>query len=105
MAQGFTHAVHKTRMVLAAAVFCALAFATMGAVAETFTNADPDASSVIDEARALEISQAAIGRTVGDYTFRDTRGHKVRISDFRGKPLVISMNHVHLPAGSLRRKW
>ena len=54
----------------------------------TLSNAEPGA---LDEKKALAISQAAIGREVGDYSFRDTTGHRVKLSDFRGKPLVISL--------------
>jgi len=45
----------------------------------------------LDEKKALAISQAAIGRQIGDYSFRDTNGGRVKLSDFRGKPLVISL--------------
>lgn len=44
---------------------------------------DPDA--------ALEVSQAAIGRTLGNHWFLDSRGQRVTIGDYAGKPLVISM--------------
>lgn len=44
---------------------------------------DPDA--------ALEISQAAIGRTLADHSLTDTAGNAVSLHDFAGKPLVISM--------------
>jgi protein SCO1 len=44
---------------------------------------DPDA--------ALEISQAAIGRLLGNHSFMDSDGNAVAIHDFAGKPLVISM--------------
>jgi len=50
-----------------------------------------------DEAEALKISQGAIGNQLGDYTFLDRSGRKVRISDYRGKPLVISMIYTHCP--------
>ena len=40
---------------------------------------------------ALEISQAAIGRVLGNFSFMDTHGKTVAIHDFAGKPLVISM--------------
>ncbi len=40
--------------------------------------------------QALRISQAAVGRVVADQTFRDSNGKTVRLSDFRGKPLVVS---------------
>ena len=55
------------------------------------SNSDPDGSVQIDEEQALAVSQAAIGRQVKDYVFRDTRGQHVRFADLRGKPLVISM--------------
>ncbi len=48
----------------------------------------PAAALVADE--ALKISQAALGRTVGDYTFRDTKGRPVTLRSFRGKPLVVN---------------
>lgn len=48
------------------------------------------AGAALDEQRALRESQAAIGRVVGDYRFTDTEGAAVRLSSFRGKPLVVS---------------
>jgi len=39
---------------------------------------------------ALEHSQAAIGRPVGDFVFRDSTGRTVRLSDYRGRPLLVS---------------
>ncbi|MBI5439434.1 MAG: SCO family protein [Nitrosomonadales bacterium] len=50
-----------------------------------------------DEKEALRISQAAIGNQLGDYSFKDRSGRTVRISDYRGKPLVISMIYTHCP--------
>ena len=44
-----------------------------------------------NKASALKISQAAIGRTLTGYTFHDRRGRLVKLSDFRGKPLIISL--------------
>lgn len=52
---------------------------------------------VFDGAEALKISQAAIGNQLGDYTFLDRSGRKVRLSDYRGKPLVISMIYTNCP--------
>lgn len=43
-----------------------------------------------DYAKALRESQAAIGRTLGDFAFRDSEGREVRLADYRGKPLVVS---------------
>ena len=40
---------------------------------------------------ALAISQDAVGRAVGDFQFQDRKGKLVKLSDFRGKPLVVNM--------------
>lgn len=50
-----------------------------------------------DEAEALKISQGAIGNQLGNYTFKDRSGRTVRISDYRGKPFVISLIYTHCP--------
>ena len=43
----------------------------------------------LDEKAALQESQEAIGRQVGDYRFLDSEGKEVRLSALRGKPLVV----------------
>ena len=48
-------------------------------------------SGTFDRDQALRVSQAAIGRTLSDYTFLNRNHQEVRISDFRGKPLVVSL--------------
>jgi protein SCO1/2 len=48
------------------------------------------AAQAFDQKLALRDSQAAIGRAIGDYTLRDTEGRPVRLSDLRGKPLVVN---------------
>jgi protein SCO1/2 len=48
------------------------------------------AAQAFDEKAALRESQAAIGRQVGDYAFRDSEGNAVRLSQLRGKPLVVN---------------
>src|SRR5438034_3191869 len=45
----------------------------------------------IDLDSALRESQAAVGRDVGDYRFTDRDGARVRLSDYRGKPLLVSL--------------
>jgi len=40
--------------------------------------------------QALNYSQAALGRYVGNYKFRDSTGAVVRMADFLGKPVVVS---------------
>ncbi len=49
------------------------------------------ADGAYDADAAIEISQAAIGRTLGDHEFTDRMNRKVRLHEFAGKPLVISM--------------
>jgi protein SCO1/2 len=48
------------------------------------------AGAAFDQKQALRESQAAIGRQVSDYRFTDADGNAVRLSAFRGKPLVVS---------------
>lgn len=40
---------------------------------------------------ALKYSQSAIGRMVGEYEFKDSGGQELKLSDFRGKPLILSL--------------
>lgn len=63
----------------------------------TQSQAGEAAPAVFDEKEILRISQAAIGNQVGDYAFIDRSGRKVRLSEYRGKPLVISMIFTHCP--------
>jgi len=44
-----------------------------------------------DRDKALKNSQDAIGRTLSGYTFHDRNGKLVKLSDFHGKPLLISL--------------
>lgn len=39
---------------------------------------------------ALRTSQDAVGRPIGDYTLRAGDGRTVRLSDFRGRPLLVN---------------
>jgi protein SCO1/2 len=48
-------------------------------------------SAKFDEKTALAINQAVLGKPLGDYTFTASDGRMVRLADFRGKPLVISL--------------
>lgn len=52
---------------------------------------DLSRAPVLDQGRALEISQNAIGRPVGEYRFIDAKGARVDIGELRGKPVVISL--------------
>lgn len=44
-----------------------------------------------DRDRALAVSQAAIGETIGDYSLTTVDGTNLNLHDFRGKPLLVSM--------------
>jgi protein SCO1 len=43
------------------------------------------------ERRAIELSQAAIGRSLPEFVFTDSRGTLRNLSDYRGKPLLVSL--------------
>ena len=45
----------------------------------------------LDQDQAFAYSQAAVGRTLGDYRFRDRHGRTLSLSELRGRPLVISL--------------
>ena len=50
-----------------------------------------EADSGFDYDQALAFSQAAIGKSVSDVQFTASDGRRVKLGDFRGKPLVVSM--------------
>lgn len=78
--------------------FISICTAILFAAQFTLAQAQPEAPArVFSEKEALSISQAAIGKQVGDYTFMDRSGRRVRMKDYRGKPLVISMIYTHCP--------
>lgn len=44
----------------------------------------------LDQKAALRVSQSVIGTVPSDYTFLDREGRSVRLSQYRGKPLLVS---------------
>jgi len=76
---------HLNRLLLAALIGLVLLIAWNVA----FGQALP-AGTKLDPRDAVAKSQAAIGRTVGDHTLTTSDGRTIRLSDFRGKPLVVS---------------
>ena len=44
----------------------------------------------LDQAAALRASQAVVGKTIGDFTLLDRDGKPIRLSRYRGKPLLVS---------------
>ncbi len=53
--------------------------------------AQSDAGGQYDADSALRVSQAAIGNQVGNHEFVDRLQRQVRLGDYAGKPLVVSM--------------
>jgi cytochrome oxidase Cu insertion factor (SCO1/SenC/PrrC family)/quinol-cytochrome oxidoreductase complex cytochrome b subunit len=47
-------------------------------------------ATVLDEAEALRIGEAAVGQQLEDHVLRDSSVQRVTLSDFRGKPLLIN---------------
>ncbi len=68
-----------------------LCLVSITAVSPAAAQMDHKASAEFDRSSALGISQAAIGKTIGSYTFQDTQGKIVSLDSLRGKPLVISL--------------
>lgn len=71
-----------------------LLIALFGAESARVT-ASPDAlpptiSPGLDQSAALHRSQAVIGKTIGDFTLLNREGQAVRLSQYRGKPLLVS---------------
>jgi protein SCO1/2 len=82
---------NPARTFLAAAVLAlaSIALASPGMADRTRARlADTDPR--LDQAKALQESQAAIGRQIGDHELVDTRGRTVRLSEFLGRPLVLN---------------
>jgi protein SCO1/2 len=77
--------VDPNRLLLAAAIGLVL-FLVAGLL---FAQGLPEGTK-LDPRDALARSQAAIGRTVGDYTLQDRGGRQVRLAAYRGKPLLVS---------------
>jgi protein SCO1/2 len=53
--------------------------------------AGPAAAARIDEASAVERSEAAIGRIVSDHVLIGSDGRALRLAELRGRPLVVSL--------------
>jgi len=53
--------------------------------------ADQEPAASFERTDALAVSQAAIGRKVGNHVFQTTHGTEVALADYQGKPLVISL--------------
>ncbi|MEO8836439.1 MAG: SCO family protein [Caldimonas sp.] len=67
------------------ATLCLFLPAALPALAD---NAAP--ASRLDATEAMRASQAVIGRRIGDYTLLDRESRPVKLSSYRGKPLLVS---------------
>lgn len=64
--------------------------ASLSLAAPALLAADAGDVPRLDERQALRAGEAAIGRAVPDIVLQDRQGRAVRLSDYRGKPLVVS---------------
>jgi len=73
------------------ALFVLLIAAALAGAVPSRSSAATQPSAVLDEDAAFKISQAAVGRTLSDFSFRDTGHKEVRFADYRGKPLLVNL--------------
>ena len=72
-----------------ACVFSALFLGCSG-IANAIDEQRLETPVALDQKIALQMSQAVVGTMPPDYTFQDREGRTVRLSQFRGKPLLVS---------------
>lgn len=77
--------IDPNKLLLAAAIGLLICLAA-GMV---FAQALP-AGARLDPQEALEVSQRAVGKSIGDYVLTDVERGPVRLADYRGKPLLLS---------------
>ena len=75
----------------APAILIALLAPILSTSAPAYTSLEEYSKVAFDREEALRVSQAAIGRSVSDLSFINRSEGEVRISDYRGKPLVLSL--------------
>jgi len=80
-----------TRPRPACQALCLLLIAGLAAPLAAQHAPDAAGSGAYDADAAVATSQAAIGRPLGDYVLTDSQGQAVRLADYRGRPLLISM--------------
>jgi len=90
MRNGARHSPRHGRL-LAAVVSIMAAASAFGAAAPAAHGGHGAAAvAAFDGKAAIALSQAAVGRTPRDAVFTTADGRRVRLSDFRGKPVVVS---------------
>ncbi|MBL8529467.1 MAG: SCO family protein [Burkholderiales bacterium] len=68
----------------------AAVFGILATLCNPLHAADGAGASPLDERKALDFSRSVIGKPIGDYALVDRDGHSVRLSRYRGKPLLVS---------------
>ena len=67
-------------------------YANTQQISDTLSNQNKsDLKKGFDYDTALKISQGVIGKQLGEYSFINADGQTVSMSDFAGKPLILSM--------------
>lgn len=80
------------RLILAALLALAVGFAHAGANSDGAATGDfPADFREFDYQTTLRYSQEAIGRTLGEHHFINSRGEPVALSDYAGRPMVIQL--------------
>lgn len=74
----------------AVACYLSVLLLTGAAAVPSRATAGEVAAPTFDAGRALEVSQAVIGKIVGDHVLTAADGRAVSLAQFRGRPLVIS---------------
>ncbi len=69
-------------------LLCLLGMAGAAFAAEG--NVQPAAPVKFDQKSALQFSQGVVGKQAGDYTLLDRNSQPVRLSSYRGKPVLVS---------------
>jgi protein SCO1/2 len=78
------------RMILLLGALAILGLPAAGVTAQDSNESGPSVGP-LDQSRALAYSQAVVGRTLGDYRFRDRQGRTLMLSELAGRPLVFSL--------------
>ncbi|MGZ5155662.1 MAG: SCO family protein [Caldimonas sp.] len=82
--------VDARRMPKRASVLGVALLAVLAAVPARAGSVEVGAAPALNADAAVRASQAAIGRRIGEHTLLDRDGKAVRLSSYRGKPLLVS---------------
>ncbi len=61
-----------------------------GAASALEADVKPAPSARFDQTSALQFSQSVVSQQVGDYTFLGRNGQQIKLSNYRGKPVLVS---------------